>query len=134
MVGERAPKDPKQRQRARSYDRGVRAERWAGWIMATMGFAIIERRYKAQGGEIDLICQKEDLLVFLEVKYRASIDDALHSITPRNQGRIIAAANHFLANHALDDIETYRFDVMAFARGKSPVPVWQHLESAFELW
>ncbi len=126
-------KDPKQRQRARSYDRGLKAERWAGRIMKVKGFEIVDQRYKAQGGEIDLICQRDDTLVFVEVKYRETLEHALLSVTPRNQARIVAAAQHFLANREIAGIETYRFDVIAFAKGKGPVPLWQHLEAAFEL-
>ncbi|WP_373235502.1 YraN family protein [Cohaesibacter celericrescens] len=122
----------KEKQRKRSYDRGIRAERWAGWLMRAKGFQIMKCRYKAQGGEIDLICRKGDLLVFVEVKYRALIDDALYSITPRNQARIVTAASHYLAAYPDETINTYRFDVMAFAKGARFVPLWQHIEAAFD--
>ena len=56
----------KEQHRKESYDRGLRVERWAGWIMRAKGFDILKRRYKAQGGEIDLICRKGDLVVFME--------------------------------------------------------------------
>lgn len=122
----------REQQKKRSYDRGLKAERWAGWIMRVKGFSIVTRRYKAQGGEIDLICRQGDLLVFLEVKYRQSLDDALFSITPRNQQRIVTAATHYLASHQDGAIETYRFDVLAFAPAKGCSPQWRHIEAAFE--
>ena len=122
----------KARHKAESYDRGVRAERWAGWIMRAKGFEILTRRYRAQGGEIDLVCRCNDLLVFLEVKYRTRLDDALFSITPRNQSRIIAAASAYLAERPDATITSYRFDVMAFAKGPKRVPLWNHLEGAFD--
>ncbi len=122
----------KARHRKESYDRGLRVERWAGWIMRTKGFAILHRRYKAQGGEIDLVCRKDDLVVFLEVKYRDRMDDALYAITSRNQARIIAAAGHYIAQFEDQSVDSYRFDIMAFAKGEGPVPRWSHIESAFE--
>lgn len=122
----------RERHRKESYDRGLKAERWAGLLMRAKGFDIVTCRYKAQGGEIDLICRKDDLLVFLEVKYRARIDDALWSITPRNQARIVAAASHYLSLFDDEAITTYRFDVMAFAKDKTGKPLWQHLEAAFD--
>ena len=122
----------RERHKKESYDRGLRAERWAGLIMRAKGYQILANRYKAQGGEIDLVCRQGDLLVFLEVKYRANLDDALWSITPRNQQRIVAAASHYIANQPDENIMTYRFDVMAFAKGAGAKPVWQHLEAAFD--
>ena len=122
----------REKQRKRSYDRGLKAERWAGWIMRAKGFVLVEKRYKAQGGEIDLICRKGDLMVFLEVKYRTTLEEALYSITPRNQTRIVTAANHYLAAFPDETLATYRFDIMAFARGDRYIPTWQHLEAAFE--
>jgi len=122
----------RERHRKESYDRGLRTERWAGLIMRAKGYQILATRYKAQGGEIDLVCRQGDLLVFLEVKYRASLDDALWSITPRNQQRIVAAASHYIANQPDDSINSYRFDVMAFAKGSGVKPDWQHLEAAFD--
>ena len=122
----------KKRHRTESYDRGVKAERWAGWLMRAKGFDIVARRYKGQGGEIDLICRKQDLLVFLEVKYRGSLDEALHVITPRNQARIIAAAGQYLAEHPDETAQGFRFDVLAFAKGRRAAPLWEHVEAAFE--
>ena len=122
----------KEQHRKESYDRGLRVERWAGWIMRAKGFDILKRRYKAQGGEIDLICRKGDLVVFMEVKYRDRMDDALYAITPRNQARIVAAASAYLAHFEDATVNSYRFDIMAFAKGGGAVPQWTHLESAFE--
>lgn len=125
---------PKRReqQKKRSYDRGLKAERWAGWLMRAKGFSIVKRRYKAQGGEIDLVCRKGKLLVFLEVKYRQTLDDALFSITSRNQQRIVTAAQHYLAYQEEGVIETYRFDVLVFAPAKGFSPQWRHIEAAFD--
>ena len=121
-----------EQKRKQSYDQGLRAERWACWLMRLKGFSILSRRYKMRGGEIDLICQRGDLLVFLEVKYRQSLDDALHAITPRNQARIVAAAESYLAKETPSGIDTYRFDVMVFAPAVGMKPQWRHVEAAFE--
>ncbi|WP_316862310.1 YraN family protein [uncultured Cohaesibacter sp.] len=118
--------------RAESYERGLRCERWAGWLMRAKGFDICKRRYKAKGGEIDLVCRQGDLLVFLEVKFRDRAEDALYSITARNQSRIVAAATDYIAHNEDETISTYRFDVIVFANRQGLVPFWQHIESAFE--
>lgn len=122
----------KQNQKSQTYRQGLKAERWAGWILRAKGYHILERRYKAKGGEIDLIVQKGKTLVFVEVKFRQSLEAALYSITPRNQARIINACQHYLATQDPKDIEIYRFDVIAFAPGGALLPQYQHLEHAFE--
>lgn len=124
-----AGKELKKRQ---TYKQGLKAERWASWILRAKGYSIRAQRYKAQGGEIDLIAQKGKSLVFVEVKYRQSLEEALYSITPRNQARIVAASQHYLANHPSEKIEIFRYDVMAFAPKKGLFPQYQHIENAFE--
>ena len=117
-----------------NFAQGLKAERWAAWILRVRGFSILARRYKARGGEIDLVARRGDLLVFIEVKYRHSLDSALHAITPRNQARILACAQAYLAEHDPQNVDTYRFDVMAFAPGKRLRPQFSHIEHAFELF
>ncbi len=131
MTGSKSP-NPASRRKSETYQRGLKAERWAGWLMRAKGFSILEQRYKVRGGEIDLICCKGELLVFLEVKYRRSLEEAVYSITPRNQARIITAAQTYLAANPDQTVETYRFDVLAFAPSKGLLPQYQHLENAFE--
>jgi putative endonuclease len=122
----------KERQRRQTYEQGVKAERWAAWILRAKGYGLVKRRYKAQGGEIDLIVQKGTSLVFVEVKFRQSLEEALYSITPRGQARIITASQHYLANHSTEAVDIFRYDVMAFAPRKGWLPQYQHVEHAFE--
>lgn len=134
MAGGKSNKAAREQKKQQSYDRGVMVERWAARLMRLGGFDILCERYKAKGGEIDLICRKEDMVVFLEVKYRSSLEDALYAITPRNQARIVAAASTYLAQFPDETISTYRFDAMVFAKGRGAVPLWRHIEAAFEAY
>ncbi|MCV6548645.1 MAG: YraN family protein [Cohaesibacter sp.] len=115
-----------------TYQQGLKAERWAGWILRAKGYGILQRRYKAQGGEIDLIVKKGKSLVFVEVKFRQSLEEALYAITPHNQARIIAASQHYLTQFETSKFETFRYDILAFAPRLGPLPQYQHLEHAFE--
>lgn len=84
------------------------------WLRAR-GFTCLGRNFRCRRGEIDLIVTRDDLLVFVEVRYRADEDfgGAAASVTRAKQQKIIAAARYFLhhrprlANHAV------RFDVVA---------------------
>ncbi|EJN09885.1 YraN family protein [Herbaspirillum sp. YR522] len=77
------------------------------------GLALVERNFRCRGGEIDLVMQDGAVLVFVEVRARASASHggALASITPAKQRRLIVAAQHFLQRQA--HVPACRFDVIA---------------------
>src|SRR6185312_11958948 len=91
---------------------GISAEsRAAAWLIAK-GFRIVARRWKSPLGEIDIVARRRQLLIFVEVKARASLDDAAESVTPRQRQRIAAAAEIWLANNPDDGVRDIRFDAM----------------------
>ncbi len=111
----------------KSYRLGLLAEQFAAWGLRLRGFRILAQRYKTPVGEIDLIARKGSTLAFVEVKARADLSTALESVTPRMQGRIVKAANYFIAqNSALAGCDM-RFDLVAVA----PPFYWRHLDNAW---
>lgn len=120
-------------ERVEAYQTGLSAEDDAADYLSAEGFEILARRFRAPGGEIDLVARRGTLLVFVEVKARRSIDDAAWSITPRNRRRIVTAARVWLARHLPDDtqggIEDMRFDAMLVAPEGAPL----HIPGAFEV-
>lgn len=83
------------------------------------GLTLVERNFRCKGGEIDLIMQDGDALVFVEVRKRA---DRLHggaaaSITPAKQKRLIVAAQHYLQRYRMPP--ACRFDVVAIDGDKT---------------
>jgi len=133
--GKGAPRQPSRRQstppapaRVAAFDTGVSAERRASEHLAAQGFEILAQRHRTPHGEIDLIARGDRLIAFVEVKARAKLDDAAYAITPRQQARIIAAAQCWLA--AFPDYQNFdlRFDAMLVAPGQ---PL-QHLVAAFD--
>ncbi|MEP0521632.1 MAG: YraN family protein [Hyphomicrobiales bacterium] len=108
--------------------RGRRAERLAALYLRTKGFGIVKTRYKTPVGEIDLIARRGKLIVFIEVKWRSKIDDALDAVHWQTQSRIAKAAGHFTAIHPEFSSYYQRFDVIALAPWRWPV----HLKQAFD--
>lgn len=107
---------------------GISAEsRAAAWLLGH-GFRILARRWKSPLGEIDIIAARRHLLIFVEVKARATLDNAAESVTPRQKQRIAAAAEIWLANHPQPTIRDMRFDAILVAPGKLP----RHIPAAFE--
>lgn len=77
------------------------------------GLRLLARNYRLRSGEIDLILQDSDTIVFVEVRYRKSTlyGGALQSINYKKQQRIIRTAQHYLMKHA--PYAQARFDVVA---------------------
>jgi putative endonuclease len=78
---------------------GDDAERIAETYLHQHGLTTLARNYQCRFGEIDLILQDGEVLVFAEVRYRAShnFGGAAASIHVAKQRRIIAAAQHYLS-------------------------------------
>ena len=110
-------------------DTGVKGEHAAARYIEQAGYQVLERNYKASGGEIDLIVRRNAELVFVEVK--ASRHDATghpeERIDKDKQERLRRAASHYLACQSKPSAE-YRFDVLALKLGDGQIEV-RHLEN-----
>ena len=107
---------------------GISAESRAAALLIAKGYRILARRYRSRAGEIDIVARRRGLLVFVEVKARERLDDAAEAVIVRQQRRIIAAAEAWLASHP-DDINCdMRFDVMLVAPKSLP----RHIVAAFD--
>jgi len=108
---------------------GVIAEKKALTYLLEQGLTLLHQNYYCCFGEIDLIMQEQDTLVFIEVRYRKNSDfgGALASITPTKQRKIIKTARHYLSQFAR---EPYcRFDAIALNDTES-TPLW--VKDAFQ--
>ena len=115
-------------ERVAAFGLGISAEsRAAAWLVAH-GYRILARRFRSPMGEIDIIASRRYTLIFVEVKARATLDEAAEAVTPRQKQRIAAAAEIWLANNPVPAIRDMRFDVILVAPGKLP----RHVPSAFE--
>ena len=96
------------------------------------GYAILEKKYRTPVGEIDLICKRGDVIVFVEVKTRASsrFGGPGDAITPYKKERIIRAARWYIMEKLHKDME-FRFDCL-FIRGNPKQYELEHVEAAFE--
>ncbi len=75
------------------------------------GFTILARNYAQRYGEIDLIAQAKDLVVFVEVKMRTNNEvDPGELVHRSKQRKLILTAKRYLASHYADNV-SYRFDV-----------------------
>ena len=113
--------------RQRAERRGRRGEWLAALALQLKGYRILARRVRTSRGEIDLIAQRGSLLVFIEVKARPTVEDALHAVSPRAWERISAAAELWASRRASDPALGWRYDVVAIRPWKWP----RHLKEAW---
>lgn len=93
--------------------KGADAETRAQHYLERQGLRTLQRNYHCRGGEIDLIMQYRDTLVFVEVRYRrqSRFGSAAESVTHTKQQKIIRAASHWLSRHQRHT-SPCRFDVL----------------------
>lgn len=103
-------------------ERGRDAEALAATCLEQRGLRILERNWRCRFGEIDLIAQDGESLVFIEVRARSSREfgGAAESIDAGKRSRLIAAANQYLTRIGLDT--PCRFDAVLI--GTSSRPQW----------
>lgn len=95
------------------------------------GYAIVAKNVRTPAGEIDLILEKDDTLVFAEVKTRSgrSYGFPEESISESKLQHMIDAAAHYLAE--LDPAPDWRLDVISVElnHGNRTQPVIHWIEN-----
>jgi len=86
-------------ERVAAFQRGLSAESRAALLLIAKGYRILARRWKTPFGEIDIVARRRRGLVFVEVKARGSVDEAVEAVTERTKRRIVGAAELWLARH-----------------------------------
>ncbi len=111
---------------------GLKGELAASRYLRKKGWKILEKNFQCRFGELDLIAQDKDCLVFCEVKTRSEGMIALpqESVTPAKQQKMIKTALFWLQSKDLD--LPMRFDVIAVTAAQGRLTV-EHLENAFTL-
>ena len=95
-------------------DRGRKAEQLALDWLCRRGLKLLERNYRCRAGELDLVMQDGEWLVFVEVRYRSGkqFGGAAASVNQIKQQRLYAAASHYLLQRHGDWPPPCRFDVL----------------------
>ena len=115
-------------ERVAAFRTGISAESRAAAFLMAKGYRILAKRYRTPHGEIDIVARRRNLVAFVEVKARATLDDAAFAVTPRQQQRIINAAQGWLVAHPEHAEFELRFDAMLIAPRSLP----RHVLAAFD--
>jgi putative endonuclease len=94
---------------------GVKWEKNAESFLTRQGLKLLERNFSSRFGEIDLVMEDDQTIVFVEVRYRhsAQYGDGAESVTTWKQKKISCTAGWFLARNPHRAAQQCRFDVIS---------------------
>lgn len=112
-------------------EKGNQGELLAAKQMQKLGYTILEQNYRSPYGEIDIIAEKDKVLVFTEVKFRKGTEKGLpaEAVNWKKQQHIIETAKAYLAEHDIADKDC-RFDV-AEVLEENEQKYFRYTENAF---
>ncbi len=92
--------------------RGRAAEDAAALALERDGWTVLGRRLRTEAGEVDLAAERDGLLALVEVKARPDLATAATALQPRQQARLLAAAELLLARNPEWGRAGVRFDLL----------------------
>ncbi|MBB6371281.1 YraN family protein [Chryseobacterium shigense] len=113
-------------------DFGKKAEDLAAGFLLKKGYKILVRNFRFQKAEIDIIAEKDDLIIIVEVKARSTDAFMLpqEAVTKSKIKSIVAAANHYLEE--FNKNSEVRFDIISVLPDEKKNLVIDHITDAFE--
>ena len=113
---------------------GQAGESAAEEYLRRKGYRILARNLRSPLGELDLVAEDGQVLVFVEVKARRTdaFGGAIHAVHHRKQEKLIQLAAQYLARHHIKD-RLCRFDVVLLQGSHATVPKIEHIQNAFEI-
>lgn len=104
--------------------RGAAAEWLAAAWLAGKGYRILSRQFRARGGELDIVALSpfwtERTIVFVEVRARGTVEQAVESVGAIKRRRVETAAVQFCARRPKLAAFPRRFDLVLLAPGRWP--------------
>ena len=97
---------------------GALGEKIAAEYLTGLGYVIRERNFRSREGEIDIIAEKDDFLVFVEVRTRRSLSFGTpeESVTAQKKERLITLTQAYMEDRE-DLPSSWRIDVVALELG-----------------
>jgi putative endonuclease len=103
---------------------GLLGEKLAREFLQKRGFSILQANYRRREGEIDIIARDEDMVAFVEVRTKRSLEfgSPEESITPGKMEKLRTLAARYCQEHP-ELPPSWRIDVVAVDLDKSNKPV-----------
>ncbi|MAB47150.1 MAG: endonuclease [Flavobacteriaceae bacterium] len=109
---------------------GKKGEQLAVDFLVENSYDIVERNYRFDKAEVDIIAKKGDILAIVEVKTRSSLDfgNPQDFVKPKQIKNLVKAVDEYVTENDLD-VEV-RFDIIAIVKENKTYNI-EHLENAF---
>jgi putative endonuclease len=133
VKGGAPPRDPPAQERRSARQRlGDAGEEAAARHLAALGYRIVARNHRCRLGEVDLVAEAGELLIFVEVRTRTTdrFGAPEETVTARKQARVVRAARDFLARWRGPE-RGARFDVISVVDEEAGARL-VHLPGAFD--
>ncbi|MGL6063795.1 MAG: YraN family protein [Fusobacteriaceae bacterium] len=100
-------------------EKGYFYEEKAAELLKNKNYILLEKNYYSKKGEIDLIAKKNNLIVFIEVKYRSSgnFGTAFEAVGKWKLKRMYKTAQKYIQSKNYKELN-YRFDLIIFEKDK----------------
>ncbi|EIJ37961.1 putative endonuclease related to Holliday junction resolvase [Galbibacter orientalis DSM 19592] len=109
---------------------GQKAEEMAVALLFKKGYTILERNYRYNFAEVDVIAEINNQIICVEVKARSSIfyGDPQSFVIPKKIKLLVKVMNHYIIENGID--KEVRFDIIAVFKNKGIYDI-KHFEDAF---
>lgn len=109
---------------------GSKGEQLARELIISKGYNIKATNWRHSYLEVDIICESEKEIVFVEVKTRSNgyFGDPIQSVSQKQQKNLINAAEAYIDQFEID--KEFRFDIIGILN-ENQVPDIKHVEDAF---
>jgi putative endonuclease len=126
---EAAPPAPRADRAERTRALGAYGEAYAARHLVDSGMVLLDRNWRCDAGEIDLVLRDGDVLVFCEVKTRRTTryGNPLEAVTDRKAARLRRLAARWLAAHQLRPAEV-RLDLVGVLLPRHGGPTVEHVK------
>lgn len=111
VAAKRVASDLRRSRGEMAYHAGVAAETRIFMDYERRGYSVVRARWRGKSGEIDLIAQDGEGLIFVEVKHSKTFDRAAARLSARQIRRIYASAEEYLGLMPRGNLTEVRFDV-----------------------
>ncbi len=110
--------------------KGQRGEQIAAAFLEAQGYQIVEKNYRYRRGEIDLIALDQDVLVFVEVKWRSSSAYGYpeEAVSEKKRNLLLQTSEQYIFEK--DWQQALRYDIVAIVEQQGK-PTFEHLKDVF---
>lgn len=111
-------------------EKGFIGEEYASRYLLAKGYKILDRNYRSRIGEIDIVAIKDELLIFIEVKARTTMNYGYpyEAVNRRKRAKIIKSSYLYMKEKHIGDLQ-FRYDIIEVYLFDKPRI--NHIENAF---